>query len=152
MSINKQSIIILFIFYRALFEPGCLSALNITSSKVELKWKEPSIGTDFIRFYQIFCKEQSSSWTCLLETPKHACNYVVEGLKPHAEYAFKIQAIKNGENKGTISQTLIVSTLEISCDRTAELVYVSFYFAVLIWFTYILTYLPSKHIPHLGLY
>ncbi|VDI47986.1 Hypothetical predicted protein [Mytilus galloprovincialis] len=137
---------------RALFEPGCPSALNITSTKVELKWEEPSIGTDFIHFYQIFCEEQSSSRTRLFETPKLACNCVVEGLKPNAEYAFKIQAIKNGGNKGTISQTLTISTLEISCDRMAELVYVSFYFAVLIWFTFILTYLRSKHIPHLGLY
>ncbi|CAG2252311.1 unnamed protein product [Mytilus edulis] len=194
---------------RALFEPGCPSALNITTTKIELKWEEPSIGTDFIHFYQIICEEQSSSWTCLFETPKHACNYVVKGLKPNAEdllepgcpsalditstqvelkweelskgtdfihfyqifceeqsssrrylfetprndcnfvveglkpntkYAFKIQAVKNGQNKGPVSKALTVTTLEISCDRMAEFLYVLFYIAVLIWFTYLFCY------------
>ncbi|XP_063418827.1 uncharacterized protein LOC134701619 [Mytilus trossulus] len=125
---------------RALCEPGCPSALNITLTKVELKWEEPIIGTDFIHFYQIFCEEQSSSRRWFFETPRNDCNFVVEELKPNTKYAFKIQAVKNGQNKGPISKTLTVSTLEISCDRMAEFSYILFYIAVLIWFTYLLCY------------
>ncbi|XP_052066011.1 uncharacterized protein LOC127705694 isoform X2 [Mytilus californianus] len=125
---------------RAMFEPGCPSALNITSTKVELKWDEPSVGADFIDFYKIMCEEKRICVTCFFETPGSSCKYVVEGLKPNTEYAFTIQAIKKGGNKGTVSQTFTVSTLEITFDRTAELLYVLFYIAVLIWFTYLFCY------------
>ncbi|CAG2232885.1 PTPRS [Mytilus edulis] len=80
----------------ALLEPECLSALNITSTTVKLKWDEPSGGTELIDFYQIICKKQSSSVPYFYETPRNACIFVVEGLKPNTEYAFKIQAINNG--------------------------------------------------------
>ncbi|CAG2228798.1 PTPRS [Mytilus edulis] len=96
----------------AVFEPGCPSALDITSTKVELKWDEPSVGSDFIHCYQIICKEQSNSRRCLFETPRNDCNYVVDGLKPNTEYAFKIQAIKDGKIRGPYSGTLTVSTLK----------------------------------------
>ncbi|XP_063398313.1 uncharacterized protein LOC134683126 [Mytilus trossulus] len=125
---------------RALLEPECLSALNITSTTVKLKWVEPSGGTEFIHCYQIICKEQSSSVPYFSETPRNACIFVVEGLKPNTEYAFKIQAIMNGGYKGPISQTLTVSTLEISYYRMAEFLYVLFYIAVLVWFTYLFCY------------
>ncbi|CAG2249209.1 PTPRS [Mytilus edulis] len=107
---------------RALCELGCPSALNITSTKVKLKWDEPSVGAEFIDFYKIMCEEKRICVTCFFETPGNSCTYVVEGLKPNTEYAFKIQAVKNGQNRGPFSNTLTVSTLEISCDREAELV------------------------------
>ncbi|XP_063399369.1 uncharacterized protein LOC134684001 [Mytilus trossulus] len=125
---------------RSLFEPGCPFALNITSTQIELKWEEPSVGAGFIDLYRIMCEEKHISVTCFFETPGNSCTYVVEGLKPNTEYAFKIQAVKNGQNRGPFSETLTVPTLEISCDRMAELVYVLFYIAVLVWFTYLFFY------------
>ncbi|CAC5400682.1 PTPRS [Mytilus coruscus] len=91
---------------RALFKPGCPFAINITSTTAELTWDEPKVCADFIHFYKIICEEKYNSVTCFFETPENASTFVVEGLKPHIEYEFKIQAIKNGGNKGTTSQTL----------------------------------------------
>jgi sugar lactone lactonase YvrE len=89
----------------SLTTPGSptLTATVISETQVDLSWSKPSDGGSPITGYKIEVKENSGSYSILVENTKNdSTKYSHKNLKPNNKYTYKVSAI-NGIGAGSSS-------------------------------------------------